>query len=66
VDVPELGDVDTAAPAGSGSEDDEAGPDRPNQPSLNEIARRMDAPTAGEPTGDGTPTVVEPVGGPER
>jgi len=65
--VPELGpDVRTPAPdaanapvPGGRAEDGV----RPNLPSLNEIAERMDAPTAGAAGGSSAP--VEPVGGPD-
>ena len=58
-------DGDAGSDGGAGSDDvttgdGAAGP----RPTLNEIARRLDAPTAGG-SGEDAPAVVEPVGGPD-
>ncbi|MGD0881440.1 MAG: chromosome segregation protein SMC [Acidimicrobiales bacterium] len=78
VDVPEL-ETDVVAATDDGPEDaveqpevdpvagpeGAANPDRTARPTLNEIARRMDAPAGGGSAGDGAPTVAGPVGGPD-
>jgi len=67
-DTAEPGDERPDADAATSAERDippaAGGPDESPRPSLNEIARRMRAPTAVQ-TGDGPGPVVEPVGGPD-